>query len=110
MQTATKMKPSRILLIIVAFASIIFCANEAKGQVFILTNDQQLRDLANSPEKEHDTLAVLHKPLPEHGKPGFVGVFLNAGGVVLRMSAPPMLCKAASAFGVRQKFETNIIL
>lgn len=61
MQTATKMKPSRILLITLAFASIIFSANEAKGQVFILTNDQQLRDLANSPEKEIDNTTGINK-------------------------------------------------
>ena len=37
------------------------CVHESRAQVFILTNDQQLRDLANSPEKEIDNTTGINK-------------------------------------------------
>ncbi len=61
MYISTKLKSSKILIFATAFVSIMFCANEAKGQVFILTNDQQLRDLANFPEKEIDNTTGINK-------------------------------------------------
>ena len=47
-------------------------------------------------EKEYGTLVVLYEPLPEQGELDFIEKFLNAGGKVLWMSAPPMLDKGGN--------------
>lgn len=54
MRTAIEIKQIHILLSVVACMFLSLCVHESRAQVFILTNDQQLRDLANSPEKEID--------------------------------------------------------
>ena len=70
------------------------------GYANYLTNDMMLKMGTITPqgkirvkEKEYGTLVVLYEPLPEQGELDFIEKFLNAGGKVLWMSAPPMLDK-----------------
>lgn len=61
MRTAIEIKQFHILLSVVACMFLSLCVHESRAQVFILTNDQQLRDLANSPEKEIDNTTGINK-------------------------------------------------
>ena len=61
MRTAIEIKQIHILLSVVACMFLSLCVHESRAQVFILTNDQQLRDLANSPEKEIDNTTGISK-------------------------------------------------
>lgn len=61
MRTAIEIKQVHILLSVVACMFLSLCVHESRAQVFILTNDQQLRDLANSPEKEIDNTTGINK-------------------------------------------------
>ena len=61
MRTAIEIKQIHILLSVVACTFLSLCVHESRAQVFILTNDQQLRDLANSPEKEIDNTTGINK-------------------------------------------------
>lgn len=61
MRTAIEIKQIHILLSVVACMFLSLCVHESRAQVFILTNDQQLRDLANSPEKEIDNTTGINK-------------------------------------------------
>lgn len=61
MRTAFEIKQFHILLSVVACMFLSLCVHESRAQVFILTNDQQLRDLANSPEKEIDNTTGINK-------------------------------------------------
>lgn len=61
MRTAIVIKQIHILLYVVACMFLSLCVHESRAQVFILTNDQQLRDLANSPEKEIDNTTGINK-------------------------------------------------
>lgn len=61
MRTAIEIKQFHILLSVVACMFLSLCVHESRAQVFILTNDQQLRDLANSPEKEIDNTTGISK-------------------------------------------------
>lgn len=61
MRTAIEIKQFHILLSVVACTFLSLCVHESRAQVFILTNDQQLRDLANSPEKEIDNTTGINK-------------------------------------------------
>lgn len=61
MRTAIVIKQIHILLSVVACMFLSLCVHESRAQVFILTNDQQLRDLANSPEKEIDNTTGINK-------------------------------------------------
>ena len=70
------------------------------GYANYLTSDMMLKMGTITPqgkihvkEKEYGTLVVLYEPLPEQGELDFIEKFLNAGGKVLWMSAPPMLDK-----------------
>lgn len=60
MRTAFEIKQFHILLSVVACMFLSLCVHESRAQVFILTNDQQLRDLANSPEKEIDNTTGIN--------------------------------------------------
>ena len=55
------MKTLQTTISVAACVFLLFFAPQAKAQTFILTNDQQLRDLANSPEKEIDNTTGLNK-------------------------------------------------
>ena len=61
MRTAIEIKQVHILLSVAACMFLSLCVHESRAQVFILTNDQQLRDLANSPEKEIDNTTGINK-------------------------------------------------
>ena len=73
------------------------------GYANYLTSDMMLKMGTITPqgkirvkEKEYGTLVVLYEPLPEQGELDFIEKFLNAGGKVLWMSAPPMLDKGGN--------------
>ena len=57
----TTMKLSGIVVFIAACILTGILVQKAQGQVFILTNDQQLRTLANSPETEIDNTTGFSK-------------------------------------------------
>ena len=55
------MKLSRIIVSVATCVLTGIPVQTMHAQVFILTNDQQLRDLANSPEKEIDNTIGFNK-------------------------------------------------
>ena len=78
------------------------------GYANYLTSDMMLKMGTITPqgkirvkEKEYGTLVVLYEPLPEQGELDFIEKFLNAGGKVLWMSAPPMLDKGGNNCSVQ---------